>query len=59
MEEEKEQNLVSSEKIQKTGVIYLSRIPPFMKPQKLKSLLSEYGEIGRVYLVPEGKKIVQ
>jgi ESF2/ABP1 family protein len=39
----------------KTGVIYLSRIPPFMKPHKLRSLLSVYGEIGRVYLAPEGE----
>jgi ESF2/ABP1 family protein len=38
----------------KTGVIYLSRIPPFMKPAKIKHLLSRYGEIGRVYLAPEG-----
>ncbi|RKP18962.1 hypothetical protein ROZALSC1DRAFT_29391, partial [Rozella allomycis CSF55] len=43
--------------IKRTGVVYLSRIPPFMKPQKLKNLLSEYGEIGRVYLVPEDSSI--
>lgn len=34
--------------------IYLSTIPPFMKPQKVRHLLSKYGEIGRLYLVPEG-----
>lgn len=34
----------------KTGVVYLSRIPPFMKPQKLRHLLSQYGDIGRLYL---------
>ena len=38
-----------------TGVVYLSRIPPFMKPNKLRSLLSTYGEIGRIYLRPEGR----
>ncbi|KAG2180182.1 hypothetical protein INT43_003971, partial [Umbelopsis isabellina] len=41
----------------KTGVVYLSRIPPFMKPVKLKQLLSKYAEIGRVYLAPEDAKI--
>jgi ESF2/ABP1 family protein len=39
----------------RTGVIYLSRIPPFMRPNKLRSLLSTYGEVGRIYLKPEGK----
>ncbi|OLL26706.1 Pre-rRNA-processing protein ESF2 [Neolecta irregularis DAH-3] len=42
--------------VDKAGVIYLSRIPPFMKPQKLKHLLSQYGEIGRVFLAPEDPK---
>ena len=37
------------------GVLYLSRIPPYMKPHKLKVLLSPYGRIGRVYLQPEGE----
>ncbi len=37
------------------GVVYLSRIPPFMKPHKLKHLLVPYGNVGRVYLQPEGE----
>ena len=37
------------------GIIYLSRIPPFMKPHKVKHLLSRYGSVGRVYLKPEGQ----
>ncbi|KAK8226742.1 hypothetical protein HDK77DRAFT_456995 [Phyllosticta capitalensis] len=37
----------------KSGVIYLSRVPPFMKPMTVKSLLSQYGTIGRVFLTPE------
>nr|CAG8451224.1 2162_t:CDS:2 [Entrophospora candida] len=50
--------LIEFKKIKnKTGVIYLSRIPPFMKPAKIKHLLSRYGEIGRVYLAPEDAKI--
>ncbi|KAI9140911.1 hypothetical protein BKA69DRAFT_1029013 [Paraphysoderma sedebokerense] len=40
----------------KTGIIYLSRIPPFMKPQKLRHLLQGYGDIGRIYLAPEDSK---
>ena len=35
------------------GVVYLSRIPPFMRPRKVRHLLSRYGEVGRVYLAPE------
>lgn len=39
--------------IKKSGVVYLSRIPPFMKPQKLRSLLEPYGPINRIFLSPE------
>ncbi|KAI9821716.1 MAG: RNA-binding ATPase activator esf2 [Pycnora praestabilis] len=37
----------------KTGVIYLSRIPPFMKPHRVKHFLSPFGPIGRIFLSPE------
>ncbi|KAF4980788.1 hypothetical protein FZEAL_3302 [Fusarium zealandicum] len=47
-------NLVRSEAaIKKSGVVYLSRIPPFMKPVKLRSLLEPYGTINRIFLAPE------
>ncbi|KAK4166610.1 6a7eaee1-a19e-4bb7-86ac-c64a5b42be5c [Cladorrhinum sp. PSN259] len=47
-------NLVISESaVKKSGVIYLSRVPPFMKPQKLRSLLEPYGQINRIFLAPE------
>ena len=39
--------------IKRSGVVYLSRIPPFMKPQKLRSLLEPYGAINRIFLSPE------
>ncbi len=39
---------------EKTGVVYISRIPPGMQPAKVRHLMSMYGEIGRVYLQPEG-----
>jgi ESF2/ABP1 family protein len=37
----------------KSGVIYLSRVPPFMKPQVLRSLLTPYGAVGKIFLTPE------
>lgn len=39
---------------EKTGVVYISRIPPGMRPTKVRHLMSQYGEVGRVYLQPEG-----
>jgi len=35
------------------GIVYLSRIPPFMKPLKIRTLFSQYGEVGRLFLQPE------
>lgn len=43
----------SNKKTSKTGVIYISRIPPFMKPTALRALLAPYGPLGRIYLTPE------
>ena len=37
------------------GIVYLSRIPPYMKPAKVRHLFSRHGVVGRVYLQPEGK----
>lgn len=37
----------------KTGVIYLSRIPPFLKPSALRTLLSPFGTVLRIFLTPE------
>lgn len=42
------------ETLKKTGILYMSRVPPFMKPMKVRQLLSQYGEVGRIYLAPEG-----
>ena len=38
----------------RAGVIYISRIPPGMSPNKVRHLMSAYGEVGRVYLQQEG-----
>ena len=47
-------NLVATaEAIKRSGVVYLSRVPPFMKPTKLRSLLEPYGVINRIFLSPE------
>lgn len=48
--------LASKAATAKTGVVYLSRIPPFMKPQKVRDLLARFGKIGRVFLAPEDPK---
>lgn len=37
----------------KPGVVYLSRIPPFMRPSTVKSLLSTHGPITKIFLTPE------
>eukprot|EP00753_Platysulcus_tardus_P002934 PLAT12076.2.p1 GENE.PLAT12076.2~~PLAT12076.2.p1 ORF type:complete len:284 (+),score=97.14 PLAT12076.2:13-864(+) len=42
-----------SEAMARRGVLYISRVPPFMQPGKVKQLLSRYGNVTRVYLVPE------
>ncbi|KAJ3182836.1 RNA-binding ATPase activator esf2 [Gaertneriomyces sp. JEL0708] len=44
---------LKSSSLSKSGIIYLSRVPPFMRPQKLRQLLSSHGTINRIYLVPE------
>ena len=41
---------------EKTGVIYISRIPPGMRPTKVRHLMSQYGEVGKVYLQQEGRR---
>ncbi|KAG2435522.1 hypothetical protein HYH02_011816 [Chlamydomonas schloesseri] len=35
------------------GIVYISRIPPHMKPHKLRQLLEPHGTLGRVYCAPE------
>jgi len=47
-------NLIATDAaIKRSGVVYLSRIPPFMKPQKLRSLLEPFGAINRIFMTPE------
>ncbi|OCH86216.1 hypothetical protein OBBRIDRAFT_814691 [Obba rivulosa] len=41
---------------EKAGVVYISRIPPGMRPTKVRHLMSAFGEVGRVYLQQEDPK---
>ncbi len=43
----------TSKPTHKPGVIYLSRIPPFMRPSTVKTLLSVHGPISKIFLTPE------
>ena len=48
----------SQEAIAKTGIIYLSRIPPRLSPTKVRQLLSPYGcPILRIFLAPESPAV--
>lgn len=42
---------------ERRGVLYIARVPPFMKPEKLRHLLGKYGTLNRIYLVPEDKSL--
>lgn len=43
----------TNKRAHKAGVIYLSRIPPFMRPSAVRTLLSTHGTITRLFLTPE------
>ncbi|GEQ71247.1 hypothetical protein JCM33374_g4928 [Metschnikowia sp. JCM 33374] len=48
-----EQLAKEQKKIKRTGVCYLSSIPPYMKPVKLRSVLGKFGKLDRIFLKPE------
>ncbi|KAI4222954.1 MAG: hypothetical protein L6R36_005786 [Xanthoria steineri] len=43
----------TSTRPRKPGVIYLSRIPPFMRPSTVRHLLTPFGPITKLFLTPE------
>ncbi|KAF2405076.1 Pre-rRNA-processing protein ESF2 [Trichodelitschia bisporula] len=45
----------AADKASRTGVVYISRIPPFMKPHTLKHFLAPHAPsgLGRLFLTPE------
>ncbi|CAN4112609.1 unnamed protein product [Withania somnifera] len=49
----KKKSLKEAVKAVKGGVIHVSRVPPRMYHVKLRQVLSQFGEIQRIYLVPE------
>lgn len=59
---EKQKNKLKKEAVEyaqslsRRGVIYMSKVPPFMKPNKIRSLLEPYGEISRLYLQEESRR---
>lgn len=44
--------------LERRGVIYMSRVPPFMKPNKARSIFEEYGEVTRLFLAEEGRRFL-
>ncbi|XP_006291598.2 pre-rRNA-processing protein ESF2 [Capsella rubella] len=49
----KEKLLKEASKADNRGVCYLSRIPPHMDHVRLRQILCQFGELGRIYLAPE------
>lgn len=39
----------------KPGMVYISRIPPGMTPSKVRAIMAQHGELGRIYLAPAGE----
>lgn len=37
------------------GIVYIGHIPPRLRPRYLRTMLGAYGEIGRIFLMPESK----
>ncbi|KDP46388.1 hypothetical protein JCGZ_10228 [Jatropha curcas] len=55
LKKKKKHLLKEAAKAENRGVCYLSRIPPGMNDVILRQMLSQYGEIQRIYLVPKAK----
>ena len=45
---------ISKQSTNKPGMIYISRIPPGMTPSKVRAIMAQHGELGRIYLAPTG-----
>jgi ESF2/ABP1 family protein len=43
--------------VEKRGIVYLGSVPPRMKPQKLRQLLTPYGALDRMFLTPEDPSV--
>lgn len=40
----------------KSGVVYFSSIPPYMKPAKMRQILSKFGDVDRLFLKKEDEQ---
>lgn len=40
-------------KAARSGIVYMSRVPPHLKPLKLRQLLEGYATLGRIYMAPK------
>ncbi|XP_060180274.1 pre-rRNA-processing protein ESF2-like [Lycium barbarum] len=49
----KKKSFKEGAKVEKRGVCHVSRVPPRMDHVKLRQVLTQFGEIQRIYLVPE------
>ena len=52
-EEEREPREKARKKPVAPGVVYISRLPPFLKPHRVRRMLEEHGQVLKVYLSPE------
>lgn len=46
-----------NEQIKNRGVVYIGRVPPFMKPNKAQSAFEQYGEVTRIFLQEEDPNV--
>jgi len=44
------------EEVNMRGIVYISRLPPKMKPHHVRRILSEYGVINRIYCATESEQ---
>lgn len=54
IDEEDEKDLKKGKKTV-PGIVYIGHIPPRLRPRYLRTMLGPYGEIGRIFLMPESK----
>lgn len=41
------------ERVDKSGIVYMSRVPPHLKPLKLRQMLEVHATLGRLYMAPK------
>jgi ESF2/ABP1 family protein len=43
------------EKVKRSGIVYMSRIPPHLKPLKLRQMVEVHAKLGRIYMAPRDR----